>query len=110
MLVLVKPDFERTAASSLRAGIAVLDGDGVIRWANHAWSRAEGADLPLFGGAGVGSNLVTLTKTGGRPLSDAIHSAITAVISGASSYVELQAEPAARGAPVGGVPPTRGGR
>jgi len=107
---LVKREFERTAASSLRAGIAVLDSDGVIRWANPAWSRAEGADLSLFGGAGVGSNLVTLAKAGGRPLSDAIHAAITAVISGATSYVELQAEPAAGGPAMVAVTPTRGGR
>jgi DNA-binding CsgD family transcriptional regulator len=111
LLVLVQRKFESEAASSLRAGIAVLDGDGVIRWTNHASSRAkEGTNAALFASAGVGSDLLTLASADGRPLSDAIHGAIAAVIAGATSYVEIQAEPAAGGPAMVAITPTRGGR
>lgn len=109
MLALVKNGFEGTAANSLRAGIAVLDGHGVIRWTNQAWSRAE-AGTPLVAAACEGSNLLILAKADSSPLSAAILAGVTAVIAGATSYVELQAE-ASAGRPVTvAITPTRGGR
>lgn len=110
MLVLVKSQFHSTATDSLRAGIAVLDGDGVIRWTNPAWSRAEGTSAPLVAATRVGSDLLTLAKADRSPLAAAIHAGITAVISGAASYVELQVEAEAGGPAMVAITPTRGGR
>jgi DNA-binding NarL/FixJ family response regulator len=94
------------AASSLRAGVAVLDGDGVIRWTNEAWARAESRN-PLVA-AGPGADLVTLAKADRRPFSAAIVAGITAVLAGATSYVELQAEAAGRPVMVAITPARRG--
>ena len=96
------------ATSSLRAGVAVLDRNGVILWTNEAWARPESRN-PLIA-AGPGSDLVTLAKGEARPLSAAIAAGIRAVIAGATSYVELQAE-AGAGLPVMlAITPARGMR
>lgn len=88
----------------------MLDADGVIGWTNQAWSRAESSGAPLIAGARVGSDLLALAKADGRPLAEAIHAGITAIIAGATSYVELQAEAAAGGPATVAITPTRGGR
>ena len=109
MLALVKNEFEEAAANSLRAGIAVLDSGGVIQWTNQAWSRAV-AGVPLVAAAREGANLLMLAKADTNPLSAAILAGVTAVIAGATSYVELQSE-AGGGRPVTvAITPTRGGR
>jgi DNA-binding NarL/FixJ family response regulator len=77
------------AANSLRAGIAVVDDAGVIRWTNQAWSRAE---------------------VDRGPLSAAIDAGVAAVIAGAAAYVELQSEAVAGRPVVVAITPTRSGR
>jgi DNA-binding NarL/FixJ family response regulator len=109
LLALVKNNFEGISADSLRAGIAVFDGQGVIRWTNQAWSRAE-ADAPLVAAAREGSNLLMLAKADRSPLSSAILAGVAAVIAGATSYVELQSETGAGRPVMVAITPTRGGR
>lgn len=103
---MVKRALDATAANSLRAGIAVLDGGGIVRWTNHAWSRAETA-TPIAG-ARAGSNLLTLGGAETTPLSAAIFAGIAAVIAGATSYVELEWEAAVGRSAMVAITPTRG--
>lgn len=101
-----RADFGHNAADSLIGGIAVLDPEGVVRWANQAWPHA-GTEIPMIANTRVGSNLLTL---GAGPFSAAIISGITAVLAGATSYVELHSE-AEAGRPVKlAITPLRGGR
>jgi DNA-binding CsgD family transcriptional regulator len=106
---LVKRELGRAVANSLRAGIAVLDDDAVVRWTNLAWRRAE-AGLPLVATAREGSSLDTLAKADGNPLSAAIVAGLTAVTEGAATYVELQSEIGAGRSVMVAITPTRGGR
>jgi DNA-binding CsgD family transcriptional regulator len=109
LLVLVKVAVERIAANSSRAAIAVLDGDGVIRWTNQVWLRTEPTP-PLIAGAPVGSDLIAIARGDDGPLSAAILAGIGVVLAGAANHVELQSE-AAAGRPVRiAITPTRGGR
>jgi DNA-binding CsgD family transcriptional regulator len=108
LLVLVKRALGGVAANSLRAGIAVLDSDGIVRWTNYAWSRAETA-TPIAG-APAGSSLLTIAGADSRPLSAAIFAGITAVLAGATSYVELESEAAVGRSIVVAITPTRVGR
>jgi DNA-binding CsgD family transcriptional regulator len=83
--------FGLAAAESLRASVAVLDAEGVIRWANEAWTSGElDPACPLLARAGVGMNLLVLCRTEGGPLARAVGAAVTAVATGHSRYVELE--------------------
>lgn len=89
--------------------MAVVDAEGVVRWTNQGWARTL-TQTPLIGAAGVGSDLVALGRADLSPLSALILSAISAVLAGATSYVELQAEPLAGRPVMVAITPTRGGR
>ena len=92
------------SARALPAGIAVLDGDGVVRWINQPWPGA--GDLLS---ATAGSNLLALALAERSPLKRAVAAGIVAVIAGATSYVEVQYE-AVPGRPMTvAIAPTRGG-
>jgi DNA-binding CsgD family transcriptional regulator len=96
-------------ANSLRAGIAVVDGDGVVRWTNDGWVRTE-INIPLLATARVGSSLVTPDPAGTSPLAAAIVSGIVAVLAGATSYVELESEAGGKRPLLLAITPTRGVR
>lgn len=96
-------------ATSLRAGVAVLDGEGVVLWINEGWARAT-ASIPVIAAARVGSPLLTSAGPGSGPLSAAIVSGITAVLAGATSYVELEIETVAGRPVLVAITPTRGAR
>ena len=106
---MVQSEFEARVANSLRAAIAVVDGDGVVRWTNQAWSRAE-VGAALVAAARAGSNLLMLAKADSNPLSAAVLAGVTAVIAGATSYVELQSEAGAGRPVIVAITPTRGRR
>jgi DNA-binding CsgD family transcriptional regulator len=109
LLALVKREVGRAVADSLRAGIAVLDDDAVVRWTNQAWRLAE-VGVPLVATAREGSSLHTLAKADGNPLSAAIVAGVAAVTAGAATYVELQSEVGAGRSVMVAITPTRGGR
>jgi DNA-binding CsgD family transcriptional regulator len=73
----------------LRAGIAVLDGEGLVRWINQAGVQT-GSRTPLISAARVGSNLLRVAPTEVSPLAAAILSGVAAVLAGETSYVELE--------------------
>jgi DNA-binding CsgD family transcriptional regulator len=106
---LVQGGFEASAANSLRAGVAVLDGDGVVRWTNDGWTRTE-INIPLLATARVGSSLVTADPAARSALSAAIVSAISAVLAGATSYVELESDAGGNRPVLLAITPTRGMR
>jgi DNA-binding CsgD family transcriptional regulator len=106
---LVKGGFEHQAANSIRAGIAVLDGEGVVRWLNQGWARIA-AKTPVVGAAHVGANLLTVAPSEVSPLSAAIVSGITAVLAGATSYVELESAADGSRPVLLAITPTRGAR
>jgi DNA-binding CsgD family transcriptional regulator len=74
--------------ASPRAGIVVLDRDGVVRWTNQPWSGVE-TGVPFGAGAGEGSNLLALAANEPGPLAGAIAAAIAAVIARTTDYVEM---------------------
>lgn len=96
-------------ANSLRAGVAVLDGDGVVRWTNDGWTRTE-INIPLLATARVGSSLVTVDPATLSALSAAIVSGISAVLAGATSYVELESDAGGNRPVLLAITPTRGVR
>ncbi len=106
---MVQAGFEGRVGNSLRAGVAVLDGDGVVRWINEGWARAE-AGIPLIAEARVGFSFPTLASPDLSPLSAAIVSSITAVLAGATSYVELETETVAGRPVLVAITPARGAR
>jgi DNA-binding NarL/FixJ family response regulator len=107
LLVLVKGGFDRLAANSLHAGVAVLDASGVVRWTNQTWRRADGG-APLVARAREGSNLGVLAIADGDPLSTAILAGFRAVIAGATGYVELHSSPRAGRSVLVAITPTQG--
>jgi DNA-binding CsgD family transcriptional regulator len=109
LLALVKNGFDRVAVNSLRAGVAVIDDNGVVRWTNQAWRKAE-PSAPRVAGAREGSNLGMLAEADGDPLLAAVLAGFRAVIAGATSYVELQSEAGAGRPVVVAITPTRGRR
>ncbi|MEA2661025.1 MAG: hypothetical protein QOH08_597 [Chloroflexota bacterium] len=78
-----------TAVESLRAGVAVLDRDGAIRWVNDAWHRAV-ANVPLLSGATIGTRLADVTRGKGTAIGGTIAGAITSVVEGAVPYFEME--------------------
>ena len=58
-------EFAAAAAKTLRAGIAVLDREGRIRWVNDAWARATAA-VPILAGAAGGVRIsIAVEERGG---------------------------------------------
>jgi DNA-binding NarL/FixJ family response regulator len=90
------------------AGIAVLDGEGIVRWTNQPWSGAE-IGVPFGAGAPEGSNLLLLAETDQSPLVGAIAAGIVAVIAKTTNYVELHYEGAPRRLVTVAITPTRSG-
>ena len=104
-----RADFGHIAANSLFGGIAVFDSEGVVRWTNQSWPHT-GTAIPVIARTRVGTDLHTLAAADAGSLSVAIIGAITAVLAGGTSYVELHSR-ADGGRPVKlAITPLRGGR
>ena len=82
---------------AVRAGIALVDGDGVVTWTNPGWVRAD-ARISAVLGAPEGADLGRLGRADAGPLSAAIVAGLHAVLAGATTYVEV--ETAVDGRPV----------
>jgi DNA-binding CsgD family transcriptional regulator len=82
-------EFAAAAAKTLRAGIAVLDREGRIRWANHAWARAAAA-VPILAGASIGTDLADLARSRRDPIADIVANAIDSVLQRGVPYFELE--------------------
>jgi DNA-binding NarL/FixJ family response regulator len=81
----------------------------VVRWANQAWMSAE-TTAPVIAAALVGSNFLELAAADAGPFSAAMIGAITAVLAGETSYVELHSEADAHRPVKIAITPLRGGR
>jgi DNA-binding CsgD family transcriptional regulator len=82
-------EFAAAAAKTLRAGIAVLDREGRIRWVNDAWARTTAA-VPMFAGASVGIKLADLARSRRDPIADIFANAIDSVLQRGLPYFELE--------------------
>ena len=82
-------EFAASAAKTLRAGVAVLDRDGRIQWANGAWTRASAA-VPILAGASIGSDLADLCRSHRDPIGDIVASAIEFVLRKGLPYFEIE--------------------
>jgi DNA-binding CsgD family transcriptional regulator len=77
-----------SAARTLRDGVAVLDAEGTIRWANEAWDRMV-AEVPMLAGATIGARLADLYRSNGGPIGEMIAAAIESILGKHLPYVEL---------------------
>jgi DNA-binding CsgD family transcriptional regulator len=82
-------EFAAAAAKTLRAGIAVVDRDGRIRWTNEAWANLT-AVVPILAGASPGIELAELSRSRRDALGDVLASAIDSVLHHGLPYVELE--------------------
>jgi len=82
-------EFAAAAAKTLRAGIAVLDPEGRIRWVNDAWARATAA-VPILAGASIGTDLADLARSRRDPIADIVANAIDSVLQRGLPYFELE--------------------
>jgi len=82
-------EFAAAAAKTLRAGVAVLDPEGRIRWVNDAWAGAT-ATVPMFAGAAVGIKLADLARSPRDPIADIVANAIDSVLLRSLPYFELE--------------------
>lgn len=82
-------EFAAAAAKTLRAGIAVLDRDGRIRWANDRWVQVTAA-VPILAGAALGIKLADHCRSRRDPLGDIVASAIDSVLQKGLPYFELE--------------------
>ena len=82
-------EFAAAAARTLRAGIAVLDRDGRIRWVNDAWTRVTAA-VPILAGATVGTKLADRSRSLRDPIGEIVASAVESVILKGLPYFEFE--------------------
>ena len=82
-------EFAAAAAKTLRAGIAVLDREGRIRWVNDAWARATAA-VPILAGASIGTDLADLARSRRDPIADIVANAIDSVLQRGLPYFEIE--------------------
>jgi DNA-binding CsgD family transcriptional regulator len=82
-------EFAAAAARTLRAGIAVLDREGRIRWVNDAWTRVTAA-VPILAGTTVGMELADRSRSLDDPIGDIFASAVKSVIEKGLPYFEFE--------------------
>jgi DNA-binding CsgD family transcriptional regulator len=90
-------EFAAAAARAVRAGVAVLDREGRIRWVNDAWERASAA-TPILAGAIVGTDLVERSRSLRDPIGEIVASALESVVRRGLPYFELEYPGGAAGA------------
>lgn len=78
----------RIALDLQRGGIAVLDSDGKVTWADDAWSADDDEDgLPR---APIGTNLLHAYRGQDDPRAQAVANAIVAVFESKATYFEIE--------------------
>jgi DNA-binding CsgD family transcriptional regulator len=82
-------EFAAAAARTLRAGIAVLDREGRIRWVNDAWARVTAA-VPILVGTTVGMELADRSRSLDDPIGGIFASAVKSVIEKGLPYFEFE--------------------
>jgi DNA-binding NarL/FixJ family response regulator len=78
----------RAAVMLHGAGIAVLDPEGNVTWADDAWAAEDvQGDLPR---APIGTNLLKIYRGHSDPRAQAVANAIAAVFAGKATYFEIE--------------------
>ena len=78
--------FEGAIAEALRAGVAVLDETGTVKWTNAAWASIE-LTTPALAMIERETNFFLRSREEPDPLTTAVAQGAAAVLSGATSYV-----------------------
>jgi DNA-binding NarL/FixJ family response regulator len=84
----VAADRAGRAALDLRGGIAVLDPEGIVTWADEEWA-AEDRDVALPR-APIGTNILQAYRGAQDSRAQTIASAIVSVIEGKATYFEIE--------------------
>jgi DNA-binding CsgD family transcriptional regulator len=78
----------RSALDLERGGIAVLDSDGTVEWADESWAAGGGEDG--FPPVPIGANLLQAYRGYADPIAQTIVDAIAAIFDGKAKYFEIE--------------------